>query len=197
MNLPDDRKRLRQQLRQARRALSPNLQLQAAQKVALRLCRHPWLRRAQNVAAYLAADGELNPTPIIKWSLARGQQIYLPCLTKRTGHLAFRPWQAQGRTQANTFGILEPTVGAAVGIGALDVILVPLVGFDRRGNRLGMGGGYYDRTLAKVAFRPNLKLVGLAHGLQEVKALPRASWDIPLDLVATEHELIYGRSPKR
>lgn len=197
MTLPDNRKHLRQQLRQARRALSPHLQLQAAQKVALRLCRHPWLRQAQNVAAYLAADGELNPAPIIKWSLARGQQIYLPCLTKRTGLLAFRPWRAQARTQANAFGILEPAAGAAVEIDTLDVILVPLVGFDRRGNRLGMGGGYYDRTLARLASRSNLKLVGLAHSLQEVKELPRASWDIPLDLVATEHELIYGRSPKR
>jgi 5-formyltetrahydrofolate cyclo-ligase len=96
----------------------------------------------------------------------------------------------------NRYGIDEPAYAPATVMRAamLDIVLLPLVGFDLEGNRLGMGKGYYDRTFAASRTRWRCpKLLGIAHGLQEVAQLPRAAWDVPLDGIVTERGLVWWR----
>lgn len=94
----------------------------------------------------------------------------------------------------NRFGILEPAaIGAPMPAKQFDVVLVPLVAFDRAGNRLGMGAGFYDRAMAFRLNNPKTLrplLVGLAHHFQEVNSLNAQAWDVPLDVILTDRELI-------
>lgn len=183
---------LRQQLRLRRRALSENARLHAAQRIAHRLALDPRYRRSRRIAAYLAVNGEIDCAPLIRAALAQGKQLYLPCI-QSDGHLRFRRWTPATRLRRNRFGIPEPADPTHPYLPPyqLDLILLPLVGFDRRGNRLGMGGGYYDRTFAWLRHRPrprSTRLIGLAHDFQQTERLARAYWDVPLDGVITpEH----------
>ncbi len=112
--------------------------------------------------------------------------------------LYFTSPRNQPKLRLNRFGILEPQLGinTVAPVWTLDIILLPLVGFDRGGNRMGMGGGFYDRTLAQFNVNQGNKglkrplLIGLAHHCQEVEQLQVQSWDIPLDIIATDKELI-------
>jgi 5-formyltetrahydrofolate cyclo-ligase len=140
------------------------------------------------VACYLANDGELDPALLVRRLRSGSREVYLPVLDGPM--LRFAPW-AEGETlRRNRFGIPEPPRrGHARGTIGLDVILVPLVAFDDAGNRLGMGGGFYDRTLARLARRRawrRPRLVGVAYGFQQVQALPARSWDVPLCGVVTD-----------
>jgi 5-formyltetrahydrofolate cyclo-ligase len=188
-NQLQERRRLRQSLRARRRALSPAQQKHAALHLALRLLRLPGIRRARHIALYLARDGEIDPACFARLARARGKQLYLPVLRHFPhDHLLFAPWQAHARLRGNRFGIGEPAQGPARPARRLDVILLPLVGFDRSGGRLGMGGGFYDRTLSykmRTPKRPPV-LLGLAHDCQEVPQLSTASWDIPLQAIITD-----------
>ncbi len=195
----DSRQTLRRQLRQRRRALSPNAQRRAGQTLTRQLRNHPWLAKAKKVALYWPADGELDPRPLAKMLWRMGVNCYLPVLhpwLKRK--LWFTPFTAQTRFRRNRFGIPEPLAHQSAPLSAqhLDLVLTPLVGFDRTGGRLGMGGGFYDATFAFKRRTPGHrkpKLIGLAHSCQEVERLPLEAWDIPLDAVVTEREVIVGR----
>ena len=126
------------------------------------------------------------------------KQCFLPIVgPNKTNNLYFRPFDANTKLKPNRYGILEPSFdeGKIVFPQSLDVLFMPLVGFDRQGNRIGMGGGYYDRALAfmKEQETSSLTLVGLAHSIQEVPQISSQSWDIPLHLIATEKELICAR----
>jgi 5-formyltetrahydrofolate cyclo-ligase len=117
------------------------------------------------------------------------KQLYLPVL--RGPRLWFMPFGSQTRLVSNRFGILEPDTpaGARCAPQALDIVLAPLVAFDDRGRRLGMGGGYYDRTFAYLLNRQHWRrprLIGIAYDLQRVPALVARKWDVPLDGIATE-----------
>jgi 5-formyltetrahydrofolate cyclo-ligase len=185
-----DKRALRRTLRAQRRALSVFAQRRAAIRLAQRVTRLPWFIRARSIALYLAADGEIDPLPLMQSAWRCGKRTFLPTL-QRGNRLAFVEFRAGAAMRANRFGILEPQ-GVPVPIAALDVVCMPLVGFDRLGGRLGMGGGFYDRTFARSsAALP--ALIGLAHSFQECGQLPRASWDIPLCGVVTEREWIRGR----
>ncbi|HEX5694729.1 MAG TPA: 5-formyltetrahydrofolate cyclo-ligase [Arenimonas sp.] len=189
------RPELRRQLQARRAALSPGERLAAADAVARHLAGQPALRQPGYVAGYWAVGGEV-PLHAVQLRLAPAQVWCLPVL-QHGGHLRFAPWRAGDPLVNNRFGIPEPDVDPASTLApeALSVVLLPLVGFDRAGNRLGMGGGYYDRSFA---FRRNAPspptLVGVAYGCQEVAALDREDWDVPLDAVATEQDwLAFGR----
>lgn len=184
---PEQLKRqLRRELRARRRALSPSEQQRAARAAAAALTGLPGWDSARRIALYLAADGEVDTGDIARRCRAADRQLYLPRVSAR-GEMSFALWQAGVPLATNRYGIPEPPASApCCGAGELDLVFLPLVGWDRRGNRLGMGGGYYDRALA--AARPRL-LVGLAHGVQEVEHLPEQPWDIPLDYVLTEQGL--------
>ena len=190
---------LRKELREARRALSAVQQEEAARSMAVQLNSLSLLDRARNVAGYLVNDGEVNLKPYIdsQWQNNPSKQFALPVLHPvRKGHLLFLFYSRHTRLVRNKYNIEEPALSCqnVLPTSQCDVILMPLVGFDIKGNRLGMGGGYYDRTLAftqttshsydqLVSDKP--KLVGIAHDIQEVNSLPIAPWDVPLDAIVT------------
>ncbi len=143
------------------------------------------------MAAYWPADGEINPLPALMRAFAAGKACYLPVLCpQHHGHLHFAPWWPGAPLRRNRFGIPEPTVARRDWLlpRMLDLALLPLVGFDVAGNRLGMGGGYYDRSFAFLAWRRwrQPRLIGVGFDLQRVAGLPRRAWDVPLDAVVTQ-----------
>ncbi|WP_018414558.1 5-formyltetrahydrofolate cyclo-ligase [Teredinibacter turnerae] len=176
---------LRSQLRKARRALTSSQQQQAAVALCSQTLHQHAFRYAHHIAVYIANDGEISPHLIARTARKLGKQVYLPvvhgdCLRFRKASAGVKMWR-------NRFLIPEPVPKyAEVSANRLDLVLMPLVGFDKCGNRLGMGGGFYDRTFACDLLRP--KLVGLAHHLQEVDSLAVDNWDIPLNAVATDRQ---------
>lgn len=190
-----DRKRLRAVLRQRRRSLSPLQQQQAAWQLRRQLSLHPWFVSARRIAAYLPDDGEISPLPLMQLAKTRGKQVLLPMLHPLGARrLIFAPYQPE-RVQVSRLGVAEPVFRRmyrqACPVWALDLILLPLVGFDAQGQRLGRGGGFYDASLAPLRTcirRP--KLLGLAHDCQQVTRLLTASWDIPLDGIMTPSGLV-------
>jgi 5-formyltetrahydrofolate cyclo-ligase len=143
--------------------------------------------RATHYTCFLSADGEIDTAPLIDAIWRRGKVTWLPCLGKPK--LRFRKYTRETPLQRGSFGIHEPARGAFRSIRRLDVILTPLVVFDAVGNRMGMGGGFYDRTFAflkrRAAWR-RPKLIGIAFECQQVDEVPVESWDVPLDGILTE-----------
>ena len=185
---------IRDRIREQRRRLSPRQQRLAADNLSRRLHAQLFFQRARVVAFYLANDGEIDPTPLMGRALKAGKTVCLPVLDPhRPGHLVFVPWKPGGRLQPNRFGIPEPPLLGATRIRwwQLDVVFMPLVGFDRFGNRLGMGGGFYDRTLGPYRQRARPLLIGLAHHFQQVAAVEADNWDVPLDGAATDRAFTF------
>jgi 5-formyltetrahydrofolate cyclo-ligase len=179
------RHNLRLELRKRRSALSEAACEDASQRIARRLALDPRYRRSRRIAVYLAVNGEIDCSPLIRPALRQGKQLFLPCI-QPDGHLCFLRWTPATRMRRNRFGILEPHSPARAYLPpqSLDMVLVPLVGFDHHGNRLGMGGGFYDRTFSWLRHksRPHApRLIGLAHDFQQLRKLGRAYWDVPLD----------------
>lgn len=183
---------LRRSLRQARRQLSKHQQRLASGRLFRQLAQHPLFRRARHVALYLPNDGEIDPRPLMLEAQRRGKATYLPVLNAwpRT-RMAFQRIMPGEPLRTNRFGIAEPRFRPARQrpIWALDLVLMPLVGFDEFGGRLGMGGGFYDRSLAyrkarKKCHKPTL--LGLAHDCQKVDQLPLQSWDVSLRATVTD-----------
>jgi len=183
------RAHLRLELRERRAALRPGERLAAADAVARHVADAPEARQPGYVGGYWAVGGEL-PLHAVQMRLAPGQVWCLPVVLD-DGRLAFAPWRAGDPLRTNRFGIPEPEreAGSLVAPEALSLVLVPLLGFDRAGHRLGMGGGYYDRSFAFRRDRPAPPLlVGIAYACQEVPALAAEPWDVDLDALATERE---------
>jgi 5-formyltetrahydrofolate cyclo-ligase len=179
---------LRATLRRRRAALDDNQQRNAAQRALAHLQVLPAWPSARRVALYLARDGELDTTPVIEHCRETDRQLFLPVLSGK--RMSFRLWQAGVALVDNNLGIGEPPAAApGCEVTDLDLVLVPLVGFDRRGHRLGMGGGFYDRTFAPLSGRRPLR-VGLAHALQEVARVPTDDWDVPLHGIVTDQGLV-------
>ena len=194
-NLAQAKTSLRQELRARRRALNPTQQYQASLFLLRQLMQVPQFMRARNIALYIANDGEIDPEPIIRQLWKMDKHSYLPVLRPgKSRELWFVEYTQGALLTKNRFGIPEPDFRTQHKIPAqlLDVVLMPLVGFDRSGARLGMGGGFYDTTFAFKQKQKPAKpaLIGLAHACQEVESLTTASWDIPLFAIATDKEII-------
>lgn len=183
-----DRPALRRRLRAARRAVAPAERLAAAVAIDDILRRLGLPRPHSRIAAYRAMDGEVDPTIVLRRALALGCEVYLPLITdRRARRMRFAPLTGAG----------EP---AATGDNGrwLDLVLVPLVGFDRHGNRLGMGAGYYDRHFAFLRHRcawRRPRLIGLAFDLQRLDRLRVSRRDVPLRGVVTERGFYRGDGP--
>mgnify|MGYP000380226210 CR=1 FL=1 len=190
---PDDSKlRLRATLRAQRRALSAADQQRAAATLATRVVATRWFRVSRRIAAYIANDGEIDPKILVERIWRMRKQAYLPVLSPlRHDRLWFARVEPDVEYRPNRFGIPEPMVQrrALVRAEELDLILLPLVAFDAAGNRVGMGGGFYDRSLAFLRWRRYLRkphIVGLAHEFQRVQNLTPDSWDVPLAGIVTD-----------
>ncbi len=197
---PDpERDALRARLRRERSALAPGVVRKAATALARRLQALPEYRAAASLAAYLAMPGEMDPLPAMRHALRSGRPVYVPVVDGE--HLAFAPWTPDTPMRRGVFGIREPDVDARSLVRPLDLelVLVPLLGFDAACNRLGMGGGYYDRSFAARLTGPGPTLVGVAHQAQKIPELPARPWDVPLDVVLTDCETYrrVTRAPSR
>jgi len=186
---------LRKKLRAKRLALSPGEQRLHALSAARHFARSSLLLRFSRIALYIANNGELDPAPIAARIRECGKSTYLPVLQSPPRQALWFCEHRKGETlHPNRFGIPEPDTmkHRLLPAWGLDLILMPLVAFDSNGNRLGMGGGFYDRTLAYLHRRTcwqHPSLIGLAHACQEVAEIKPNSWDIPLDGIITESGL--------
>ncbi|MBO8135820.1 5-formyltetrahydrofolate cyclo-ligase [Dickeya fangzhongdai] len=181
------RQQIRQQVRQRRRALNREQQAAFAAQAAERAMAHPRLGDASRVALFLSFDGELDTRPLIDALWQRQKQVYLPVLHPFcSGHLLFLRYAPDTELVWNRLRIQEPRldVRQVLPVEQLDVLLTPLVAFDAAGQRLGMGGGFYDRTLQHWRSRGPYP-IGLAHDCQQVDVLPAESWDVPLPEIIT------------
>lgn len=188
------RNALRRDLRARRAALSARERLSAAEGVVAHLERIPEFLTDRRIAGYWATGGELPLMGLMPGLRARGQSWHLPVVVAGR-RLRFAPWSPGTDVVPNRYGIPEPACAEADlrRPHEVDLVLVPLLGFDRRGWRLGFGGGYYDRSFAFLRERdaPGTPvLVGVGYAMQEVEAIGPMPWDVRLDYVATERELI-------
>lgn len=185
---------LRQTLRSRRQQLTPAQQQHAAEQLATIGLTLDEITQAQHIAVYLANDGEIDPTLLIHQLWSARKSVYLPVLSPKGERLMrFREFTPHTVLLTNLYGIAEPNSDALeIGGEQLDTVLLPLVGFDKQGGRLGMGGGFYDATFAflKQSSTQRPRLIGLAHQCQEVETLIMDAWDIPLTGVLTDSGFI-------
>lgn len=196
---PDSRTELRRAIRARRQALTHTERASRALNLARRVAATRLFRSSRRIACYLPVRGEMDPGPLMRYAFAMDKEVYLPVLAPGTvNRLLFAPYREGDRLQPNRFAIPEPTVPFAQlkDPMALDLVLVPLVAFDPQGNRLGMGGGFYDRSFAFLKHRSHWqkpRLLGLAYEFQKMERLAAEPWDVPLYGVATESELYLCR----
>lgn len=186
-DLPYTRQQIRQQIRQRRRALTPEQQTQFALQAADRMMAYTPVLLAHTVAVFLSFDGELDTRALIDQLWRAGKRVYLPVLHPFSpGNLLFLHYHPSSDLVVNRLKIREPKLDVrdVLPLSQLDVLVTPLVAFDAAGQRLGMGGGFYDRTLQNWR-QHRLQPVGYAHDCQQVDALPTEQWDIPLPAVIT------------
>ena len=187
-----NKQQLRDNLLNQRKDLSIALQKQKSADIYKHIVSCSVFDNATHIATYYPVKGEANPGvrhPIL------GKHLFLPVIsTEKNQGLLFAPFHDETRFDFNQFSIPEPIYNdndlrpAA----SLDLVLVPLLGFDKNGNRLGMGGGFYDRTFS-FKLNPNDTppiLMGIAYDFQEIPKLATEPWDVPLDYIVTESRLL-------
>lgn len=195
INTFEERAKLRRIFRDKRNTLLPQQQQEAAKRLVQAWKNIDFSDSVKNVGLYLSNDGELNTQALIEYFWSQNINVYLPVLHPFTkGYLLFLKYTPSTHMHTNKFGILEPKldVTQVCTVQNLDIIFTPLVAFDEKGNRLGMGGGFYDRTLqALQPVAPENKpalhthIIGLAHDIQKTLSLPIETWDIPLSAILT------------
>ncbi len=181
------RKALRDEIIRKRKALSPEESRRAGEAVTAGLLEHPFFSVPRRVASYVSLNGELDTALINKTLLERGHGLALPVIDPKVrGQMKFYSVSDLAELVPNRYKILEPvpSPGTLLIPDLVDAILVPLVGFDLKGNRLGMGGGYYDRMLKKVS--ASCLIIGIAYEFQKLPKIPVRHWDMPLDEIFTE-----------
>ena len=188
-------RQIRTSIRQQRRSLSLKQQRLHQLTVLKHLKQSRLLIRHQRFAIYLHGDGELHTDIIIKTLLSMKKQVFLPVLYPYAkNQLWFYRYKTDTPLVKNRFNIDEPPIkGKSIAPSYLDVVLMPLVGFDDKGNRIGMGGGFYDRSFAFTQRYRNKRLpllIGLAHDLQQCTNIKQQPWDIRLDGVITEKKIM-------
>ncbi|HYL03684.1 MAG TPA: 5-formyltetrahydrofolate cyclo-ligase [Steroidobacteraceae bacterium] len=185
----DARRQLRASLAARRRAVSPAARAQAALRAAHHADRALHLRCGWRIAVYAALPEELDTAPLVALALRRGCRLYLPRIDRRRRSRRMRFVEMHGPMRANRLGIAEPECAATIGARWLDLVFLPLVGFDAQGLRLGTGGGFYDRAFAFRLLRREWqapRLVGFGYAFQQVERIARAPHDVALDAVATD-----------
>ena len=188
------RRALRIEHRQQRRAMRRRDAKTAARQMARQVFRSTEFRRAKHIALYLACDGEIDTWPVIRKIWQLNKRCYLP-IVQDGQSMRFYRLRRNAAVCLRRWSLPEPeSTREPIAAGQLDLVLLPLVAFDNKGNRLGRGGGYYDRYLGRLrryrkaggggSRRP--PLFGLAYAQQACEQIPAAAWDVPLDGVFTE-----------
>ena len=192
----EQRKDLRIRMRRMRRAVDPRGIARAARELGSRLASCDFFESARRVAAYLPNDGEIDTGPVIQNARSAGKSIFLP-VVQPDGRLSFAAFAETSRLKKNRYGIPEPehTSEDLCTPAELDLVLAPLVAFDDALFRLGMGGGYYDRTFAfkKIAGVIRPRLVGIGYDFQRVDTVFPEKWDVPASHIITD-KAIYMRT---
>ncbi|MFK8013877.1 MAG: 5-formyltetrahydrofolate cyclo-ligase [Gammaproteobacteria bacterium] len=183
------RHELRRTLRRRRAQIDAPTRHIATAQIVSALMSHSGFRRARRVALYSASGSEPDLWPLIDIALRRKKRVYLPRVRGQV--MDFLRFQSGDRLIPGAFGLQQPAAHRQrISIRQLDLVIAPLVGFDERGQRLGQGGGYYDRALASLRHgiwrKPTF--IGAAFRVQQVSSLDEAPWDVPLDAVV--HDFI-------
>lgn len=185
---------IRSKIRKIRKSIPPEQALSASQKLCNNVIKHQHYKKAAHIACFISFDSEISTQVLLHHIVQDKGTCYLPKLKPTPpNRLWFMPYKKDTKLIANKLGIPEVAlpVNHAIRLSSLDILLMPLVAFDPQGNRLGMGGGYYDATLAHLknaAHRP--LLYGIAYQEQQVSQLPIESWDFPLDGIFTQNQLL-------
>ena len=192
------RAQLRRELRRRRAAMAPRARATASQRIALRVARTGWLRPGRGVGLYFSIGNETDTGPLRRLAAQRGCDVFLPRITSYTARRMLF-WRDSGRYRPNRLWIPEPVTGPMRPARRLDIVFVPLTGFDDRGYRLGVGGGFYDRLFAfrrhDAGRRP--LLVGIGFDCQRTAEFVPQAHDVPLDLVITESGVLDCRRSTR
>lgn len=192
----NSREQLRQAIRTARARLTDDERFQATEAAADILLSSPLISGGQHIACYYAVGAEIDMKAVIERIGQLNKKCYFPILSPREkGFLHFGEYRPNDKLTMNQFGIPEPKCLEDYYISprSLDLVIVPLVAFDKKGNRLGTGSGYYDRTFAFKHESPETKtpiLCGYAFSFQEVPEISHEAWDVRLDYIVTENEFI-------
>jgi len=178
---------LRRQLLSKRQALSGQQRSRLDRRICTHLLRFLEDQDALRLAAFFPFGGEPDLMPAMEILHQAGRRIHLPVINDQ--RLEFKRWQPATAMRSNRFGIPEPTNGSPFDGLSLDIVFMPLVAFGPGGERLGMGGGFYDRAFAAFIDQPGTgpQRVGVAYGFQETESLPIDVWDVPLDALITDH----------
>lgn len=188
---------LRKNLRKQRLKLSKQQRQLASHHASQHLYRLPIRHKKQmKVGVFVDAFGELPTQPIIDWAVRHHYQIFLPVVIHQQSPLKFCRLHTKkllnARLIRHSLGMKQPAFGHFISVEQLDILIMPLVALDKHGKRLGMGGGFYDKTLAKCKDKP-LK-IGWAYDFQLVEKLYRQTWDIDLDMAILPSNLfIFNR----
>ena len=188
--MPPDRNQLRRDIRAARRAVPPAERQQISKTTAATVLN--WLRARDDirrVATFLSMPEEIDTAPLNSLLWQAGYNLYLPYVRGMGDALAWLPYKEDTVLAPDAAGIPAPPCRDPLEALALDTVITPLVAWDARGTRLGMGGGFYDRTFARKIPAAKPWLLGIAYPCQAVATLPRQPWDVPLDAVASAENL--------
>lgn len=182
------KKAIRRKAREARRSLSAEQRRKASARIAAAVVHSHFFRRSRLIACYLPMPEEVDTWPIIERAWRMKKRIFAPMLAPER-LLRFREVRRDTTLVTTGFGLQEPVLGDELGARELDLVITPLVAFDDSASRIGMAGGYYDRTFSFLRGRNSLlrpKLVGVAFACQHVEKIPLNPWDIRLYRVITE-----------
>lgn len=174
--------------RNARITLGPDERNDASEKIAENVIHSSWFQRSKYIACYLPIPGEVDTWTIIARAWRMKKRIFAPVVEKN-GRMKFREITAESDLYKNHYGLYEPRSGETVTARMLDIVIAPLVAFDSHNHRIGMGGGYFDRTFSFLLHRNTFlhpKLIGVAFACQEVEKISPNPWDIRLFRVITE-----------
>ncbi|HSM68566.1 MAG TPA: 5-formyltetrahydrofolate cyclo-ligase [Xanthomonadales bacterium] len=186
--VPELKQQLRRQCRQRRRGIDAAQRADWDRQIRIGILSLPALVPGSSLAAYWPFDGEPDLRPALAELHERGHRVCLPIVADAPGAgLQMRHWLPDVPMLNNRHGVPEPSDCEPVPLQEIDVVFMPLVGWDRHGHRLGMGAGYYDRYLAPVAELERPLRVGVAYAVQEVEALPADAWDVPLHGLLSEN----------